>query len=99
MIISVKVTAGIDGDMQSAEMTDVFDDNEQRIEHEMTITRCYGKSSCQNPYGTDDKIEVNGDFTYKETDGGSMKLTDVSQDALTNAVTVFKAIFGERFAE
>jgi hypothetical protein len=99
MIVEVKVTSRGDLGLQRAEMCDVFDDGERHITHKMTVTRAYGESSCTNPEGTNGKIEIYGDFTYKENNEGIMVIDGLSQDALDNAIPVFKAIFGEKYEE
>lgn len=98
MIKSVNLKSPDDGDSyQEIAVVTVYDDGERRIEHDMTVLRGSNEASCNNPTGTNGRIAVNGNFTYIEYDDGKLVLDEISQEAIDDAVAVFKVIFGEEF--
>jgi len=94
MIRNVKVTSDSDSREESLEVECIFDDSERRIERKLTVTRCSGEESSNNPYGTNGKIVVTGNFCFVESDH-MFQLDEHSIQDAEDALSVFKAIFGE----
>ena len=72
-----------------------YEDSNKRIEHLLLVKRFIGADSCTNVNGTDNLIEVHGNFTFIENKDGRQELDQFSQYSINDAISVFKAMFGE----